>query len=91
MGLQTMSKFLAIALMLLVATPAFAQTWYRPDGSVAQAATGSNGIRIYKRGNVAKLYDAKGYLGTAVAGPNGTTVRWRAGNSHWTPHITSFR
>jgi YD repeat-containing protein len=90
--------------------PAFAQTtFYNPDGSVAQAATGttthvrrgnvqytydSNGklqVRTRLLGNVAKLYDAKGYLGTAVTGPNGTTIRFRSGNRVWTPTVKDFR
>jgi hypothetical protein len=54
-------------------------------------SSGKLAIRTVVRGNVAKLYDEKGYLGTAIAGPNGTTVRWRAGNRNWTPHITTFR
>ena len=41
----------------------------------------SNGqlkMRLHKLGNTARIYNARGeYVGTAVAGPNGTTINWR--------------
>jgi YD repeat-containing protein len=56
------AALVAFTLAVLATNPAFAQTWYNPDGSTAHAATGS--MTHVRRGNTQYSYDSSGKLAT---------------------------